>query len=136
MAKCFITGVDIDIREAFILHVPEAKRALRELRNRISALENLIESLGKRDEVEVESDRYGKTIRRAEYRILSGGIADALSEVCPGRKLFVRLSEWQAARKNLMAHARQFASSQPGVGRNSIRSVPARGGDDDQPALE
>jgi hypothetical protein len=101
MAKCFITGVEVDIRDAYILDLGEARRAIRDLRNRINALEHLADDLGKRDEV--ESTRYGKTIKRTELRILVGGIASALSEVCPGRKLFIRFPDWQARRKETLS---------------------------------
>lgn len=135
MAKCFITGVEIDIRDAFILHVAEAKRALRDLKNRISALENLVDTLGIRDEVEVESARYGKVIKRKQLRVLSAGIANALSDVCPGRKLFIRLSEWQAARKAPINPTRNLVSNQSDAGGNPLRIVPPRGDDDVHPAI-
>lgn len=49
MAKCFVTGVEISLDEAYVLDGSAARRLLRDLRQRVASLQRLIEQLGSKD---------------------------------------------------------------------------------------
>ena len=100
MAKCFITGVEIPIHEAYVLDVTEARRAIRDLSNRIKAIEKLVVNLGERDIVSVESIDGGSASSRWEFRLVSGTVAKAMSEACPGKEIFATLGELRERRKS------------------------------------
>jgi len=100
MAKCFITGVEIPIQEAYVLDITEARRAIRDLSNRIKAIEKLVVNLGERDIVPVVSSDGGSPSSRAEFRLVSGTVAKAMSEACPGKEIFATLSNLRERRKS------------------------------------
>lgn len=60
MAKYFITGVEIPIHEAYVLDISEARRAIRDLSNRIKAIEGTV---SRRDPGEA-----GRRIRHAHAK--------------------------------------------------------------------
>jgi len=93
MIKCYMTGVEVDLQDAFVLDLYEARLALRELSNRMQAVEKLIETFGTPDIVEKILQDSRTVLRKKRHRLLSRAIASALGEVCPGRPLFVPFTE-------------------------------------------
>jgi hypothetical protein len=53
MAKCFFTGIEIQLDDAFLLDRGNAQRAVRYLKQRLTALERLVQQLSPADEVQV-----------------------------------------------------------------------------------
>lgn len=98
MPKCFMTGMEIQLEEAFILDRGEAYRALKELRGRLKALERLVAELGEVEKVELPDKRTGRTFTRIDSRMVCVSVAQALSTIWSEKKLFIRWSEWKAQR--------------------------------------
>ena len=93
MIKCYMTGVEVDLQDAYVLDLYEARMALRELSNRMQAVEKLVEAFGKPDIVEKIAWDNRTVLKKKQHRLLSQAIASALGEVCPGRALFVPFPE-------------------------------------------
>ncbi|TFH50486.1 MAG: hypothetical protein E4H01_02275 [Lysobacterales bacterium] len=114
MPKCYMTGIEIRLDDAFILDRREASRALKELRGKQKALERLVAELGEVDRVELRDWRTGKTFTRIDSRMVCISVAQALSAIWSEKTLFVRWSEWKAQRKEII----QNLKDPPEGGRN------------------
>ncbi len=89
MPKCFFTGIEIQMEDAYLLDCGAAKRALRNLKLRVAAVERIVSQLSPKDEVEAY-DRKSKTTKvRAERRLVCATVAGALSASYPESPLFV-----------------------------------------------
>jgi hypothetical protein len=106
MPKCFVTGVEILLEDAFILNRGEAYRAVKELRSKLKALEKLVTELGNVDRVELPNRRTGKTFIKFYSRLVCFGVAKTLSSIYPEKKLFIRWPEWKARRKEIFRNLR------------------------------
>ena len=72
MSKCFLTGIEVPLESAFVLDRGATKRALRNLRERLAALERLLSQLGQKD-IRERFDPRSKTMKaRVENRLVSG----------------------------------------------------------------
>lgn len=98
MARCFVTGVQISLDDLWALDVSEVHRAIRELKSQLTALEGLLAQLGERDEIHLKDHVTGRERTRKDCRLVCASVAEALSGVCPGRRIFVRFSEWKQLR--------------------------------------
>ena len=98
MPRCFVTGIEIGLDEAFALDVSEVHRAMRELRSQLDALEKLMVQLGVYDKVELKDRRTGKPFTRLDTRLVSATVAHALAEACPERPIFLPFAEWKELR--------------------------------------
>jgi len=107
--KCFMTGMEIRLEDAFILDRSEAYRAVKELRGKLKALERLVAELGEVDKVELPDRRTGKTFIRIDSRMVCVSVAQALSAIWSEKKLFIRWSEWKAQRKETIQNLRHTA---------------------------
>lgn len=94
-----MTGMEIQLEDAFILDRREAHQALRDLRGKLKALEHLVAELGQYERVEMPDQRNGKTFTRLDSRLVCQDIAQALSAIWPEKKLFVSWPEWKARRE-------------------------------------
>jgi hypothetical protein len=101
MAKCFITGVDLPIHEAYILDRMAANWALKDIREQLATLERLIENLGSMDDAEVFDVKKRETIIRHDRRLVTFAVAEALSAAYPKTKLFMPWKEWHLRRPNM-----------------------------------
>jgi len=100
MAKCFITGVDMSIHDAYMLDRTAANRAVKDIRQQLAALERLIEQLGSIDDAEVFDIRKHETVIRRDRRLVTSSVAATLSAAYPKEKLFITWEEWRLRRSN------------------------------------
>ena len=98
MAKCFITGIELPVVETSVLDISAAYRALRDLRQRVSVLERLIEQLSPKDDVDIYDVRIHDTVVRRDRRLVSPSVTQALSAAYPEGVLFITWTEWRSRR--------------------------------------
>jgi hypothetical protein len=98
MAKCFVTGVDLPLNNAYVLDIPAAYRALNDLRKQLASIDRLIQQLSPMDDAEVYDARKRETITRKERRLVSPAVAEVLSAAYSKEKLFMSLDDWRARR--------------------------------------
>lgn len=98
MAKCFVTGIELPLAETYVLNIAAAYRALRDLRQRVSVLERLIEQLSPKDDVHIYDPWKRDTVIRRDRRLVSPSVAQALSAAYPEGELFMTWSEWRSRR--------------------------------------
>lgn len=96
MAQCYLTGVEIQLEDAYILDLTTAHRTLRELKQKVATLERLIAQLGATDVVPVPNRAEAGTFLRKDRRLVSRAVALALGAVCPDRQLFLPWILWRA----------------------------------------
>lgn len=130
MPKCFITGVEVPLDNAYVLDLRAAHRALKDLRQRVAALERLIEQLSPKDDVEVHDNKTDTTRVRSDRRLVTETVARALCVAHPDGDLFVSWPEFRARRasiaRGLLAAASAEATPEaaPGPGKTGT-SEPA-----------
>lgn len=96
MARCYLTGVEIKLDDAFVLDLTTVHRTLRELREKTATLERLIVQLGGTEVVPIPNrDGTGMYLRK-DRRVVSEPVALALGAVCPDRELFLPWRVWRS----------------------------------------
>jgi hypothetical protein len=103
MAKCFITGVELKMSEAHVLDNYAARVVLRDMRQRVSALERLIQQLSPSDDEEVYDAKKQKQKTIKNRRLVSAEVAKALCAASPEKNLFLLWTEWYARKRSLLA---------------------------------
>jgi len=98
MAKCFLTGVDLEIEQAYILDLGAAFRACKDLRQRLATIERLIQQFGSLDDASVFDPKNRVYVTKKRHRLISSAMAQALSSAYPGERLFLSWSEWRSRR--------------------------------------
>lgn len=94
MAKCFLTGIEVALENAYVLDRGATRRALRNLRERLAALERLLSQLGPKDSVERFDPRSKTTKARVENRLVCPSVAAALAASYPESPLFITWKEF------------------------------------------
>jgi hypothetical protein len=94
MTKCFLTGIEIPLEKAYVLDRGATQRGIRNLRERLAALERLLSQLGPRDSVERFDPRSKTTKTRVENRVVCQSVATALSGSYPESPLFMTWNEF------------------------------------------
>lgn len=89
MAKCYLTGLEIDLDSAFILDRVQARRAIQALRQQLIALERLVEQLEPVDKVPLAQPAVSGARMKKQRRVVSERMARAYLESYPGVRLFV-----------------------------------------------
>lgn len=110
MAKCFITGLDVDMKDAYVLDVGAATRALRSLRQQTAALDRLVEQLSPKDEIEYFDVRRQAMWVRKDRRVVAPTVAQALSAAYQETPIFVPWPEFKARGEKLAAKLRAASS--------------------------
>ncbi|MGO8735221.1 MAG: hypothetical protein ACLQVM_20785 [Terriglobia bacterium] len=127
MSKCFLTGIEVPLESAFVLDRGATKRALRNLRERLAALERLLSQLGQKDSVE-RFDPRSKTMKaRVENRLVCPSVAAALATSYPESPLFITWKEFMKRRSQVFPDSpKQKGKAQAGKQdtRNEIRPKP------------
>ena len=76
MSNCHVTGIEIDLREAYVLHVSVALKNLRKRKRQVLLLEKLLQDFGKREIVQVATAE-GKTVSKKRNRLLCHMVVQA-----------------------------------------------------------
>jgi hypothetical protein len=98
MPKCFFTGIEIQMEDAYLLDRGAAKRALHNLRLRLAAVERLVLQLSPKDEVEAYDYKSQSAKVRPQRRLVCATVAGALSASYPESPLFVAWPKFAARR--------------------------------------
>ena len=107
MPKCFLTGIEIPMENAYLLDCGAAKRALRDLKLRLAAVERLVAQLSPKDETEV-FDYKSKSVKvRPQRRLVCQTVAAALSESYPECPLFVAWPAFKTRRPPVFPELRK-----------------------------
>ncbi|HQN74010.1 MAG TPA: hypothetical protein PLB16_11390 [bacterium] len=94
MMKCYATGLILNYENAFVLDLVEAKKLQRDLKNKLDALNKIIEVYNGIDEVEIENWRSGEITKKKCRRLVCKTVADALNQTDSGRTIFVKFDEY------------------------------------------
>ena len=131
MAKCFLTGLELDFENACILDRGGAKRALHSLKERLTAVERIVTQLSPKDEVQVFDRRSKTTKSRSQSRLVSKSVAAALSTSYPEAPLFMTWREFTNRRRALFPELRQRQAGKEGAdghgGANGVHAGPSAG---------
>jgi hypothetical protein len=117
MAKCFLTGIDVPMENAYLLDQGATRRALRSLRERVAAMERLLAQFTPRDSVEVYDYKTRKPAVKPQRRLVCQSVALALSALYPETQLFIT---WPQFQERCAALTRQ-SQTKP----NAVAMVPA-----------
>lgn len=96
MAKCFLTGIDVPMENAYLLDQGAARRALRSLKERVAAMERLLAQFTPRDSVEVYDYKSRQPTVRPQRRLVCQSVASALSALCPDVQIFITWPQFRA----------------------------------------
>jgi hypothetical protein len=94
MAKCFITGIDLQASEAWLLDRGAVKRALRDLKDRLAAVERIAAQLSPVDKTEFFDPKSKTTRTVAQRRLVCATVAQALAASYPEAALFIAWREF------------------------------------------
>ncbi|MFN0164350.1 MAG: hypothetical protein ACKVQQ_24190 [Burkholderiales bacterium] len=136
MVRCFLTGVESSLEEAFVLNRRESRDLLAALRERVASLERVIEQFSPLD-----TDDGGSTAApgvragtaRARHRLVCKAVADAMGAGFPEVRLFLpwpeyharaRFAHWHSAR-----HHPLYGAAIAALDTQALRRVEALGRD-------
>jgi hypothetical protein len=120
MAKCFLTGIEMQMESAYLLDQGAARHALRSLKERASVLERLLAQFTPKDSVEVFDYHTRKPSMRQQRRLACQSIATALSASYPDTPLFISWPEFQARSKALQSKLKKTVATENAVAPNSL----------------
>jgi hypothetical protein len=100
MVKCYLTGLDIHLHDAWVLNVTEAYKALKEINQQAMTIARLIEQLKPWDEIQIYDHVRQENINKKGRRLICTEIAKALSQIHPGKKLFLNWQEWKLKKRH------------------------------------
>ena len=128
MAKCFLTGIEIQTESAYLLDQGAARRALRSLKERASVLERLLTQFTPKDSVEVFDYHTRKPSVRQQRRLACQSVAAALSASYPETPLFITWSEFRARCKTAQSKLNGNGAAEGAVNpRSQTLDVPGQG---------
>lgn len=117
MVRCYLTGVEFALEDAYVLHRRDVHDHLARLHDRVSSLQRLIAQLSPLDvdEPSPSSGPSGPNVPpRRRHRLVCKAVADALSPGYPEITPFLSWPEYQARVHQL--RAQRGASFPVGVG--------------------
>jgi hypothetical protein len=128
MAKCFLTGIEMQMESAYLLDHGAARRALRSLKERASVLDRLLAQFTPKDTVEVFDYHTRKPSVRQERRLACQSVAVALSASYPETPLFIPWPEFKARCKAAQAKLKGNGAAEGAVTPSSLTlDVPGQG---------
>ncbi len=119
MAKCFLTGIEVALEDAYLLDRGAAKRAVRNLKQRLGALERLQAQLTPKDDVEVFDPRSKSTKTRSRTRLVCPTVASALAGCYPEVPLFVTWNEFVRRRPPVFPEFQKQADTENSAGQTA-----------------
>jgi len=122
MPRCFLTGIEIELQESWLLDRGAGKKAIRRLRERLAAVERLVSQLSALDEVSVFDRRSRSDKVRQERRLICSGVAAALSASHPEFPLLISWKTFAGRRPPVFPKPTETSppipKKQPGQTRN------------------
>lgn len=116
MVRCYLTGVQFPIEEAFVLNRREAHDLLDRLKDRVASLRRVIDQLSPLDDEDggaVPAHVRRKDFVCKKHRLVCQAVAQALAPGCPEIRLFLEWPEYRLQTRfaiRLSAHAPQEAA--------------------------
>ena len=98
MAKCYITGIEIPVEEAYLLNIYVVNKTIRDLKSRFETIQRLLDQLGPKDEISFFSAVAGKQVNRMDRRLVCNAMAQSLAVALPEEKLFITWPEYKQQR--------------------------------------
>lgn len=91
MAHCFMTGVQFELEEGFVLNRREAHDWLNALKNRVASLQHIVDQLSPLDVEEKRAATHWRVPDFApkKHRLVCKSMADALTPAFPEITLFL-----------------------------------------------
>jgi hypothetical protein len=124
MAKCFLTGIEMQMESAYLLDQGATRRALRSLKEQAAVLERLLTQFTPKDSVEVFDYHTRKPSMRQQRRMACQSIATALSASYPETPLFISWPEFQARCKTLQSKLKGTVTTKNAVVPSSLSPEP------------
>lgn len=111
MAKCFLTGIELPLKNAYILDQTATHRALRNMKDRVAAMERLLAQFTPKDSVQVYNPKTRKPVTKTQRRLVCQSVAAALAALHPEAKIFIPWPDY-VERHAAMARQNQIAPTQ------------------------
>jgi hypothetical protein len=124
MAKCFLTGIEVQLKDAYLLDRGAAQRALQGLKQRVNAVERLISQLGPKDEIEVFDPKTKTTKTRTQRRLVCRTVAAALSASCQEFPVFIKWTQYTARPAVFPEFQKRLGKAQPEDGNEKPEAPP------------
>lgn len=99
MVRCYVTGVEFQLSEGFVLNRRAARERLRILKDQVASLQRVIDQLSPLDVEEscaAETHYQYTGIVRKKHRLVCKAIADAYASAFPELRLLLSWPEYQA----------------------------------------
>ncbi len=96
MARCYVTGRELNVDEAWVLDTYEARRYRRYLISTLEVLERQMKEIGATVAVHTSSKGPGEGVRRRERRLLAEPVARSIAEGLGNDALFIPFPEYRA----------------------------------------
>lgn len=112
MIRCFLTGVQISIDDAFVLNRRDTHDLLAALKERLASLQRVIEQFSPLDEGDalVPTNRH-PALRRKRHRLACKAAADMLATGFPEVQLFLPWPEYRQRSRSTMQRNRSIEGS-------------------------
>jgi len=126
MPRCFLTGIEVQMENACLLDCGAARRAVRDLKLRVAAVERIVEQLSPKDRAEVFDYKSQSIEVRPKRRLVCQTVAAALSTSYPESPLFVAWPAFKARRPRRWSQTDRRASCPPRASRWCCNSARGR----------
>jgi len=111
MARCFLTGVEFPLQKAFVLNRRGARDLLNALKDRVAALQRVIDHFSPLDEHkphEHKAKLFGRENKRTvipkRHRLVCKAVADALAPGFPEITLFENWPDYRSRARRIATH--------------------------------
>jgi hypothetical protein len=120
MAKCFLTGIEMQMESAYLAGSGSGSARLAQSEGAASVLERLLAQFTPKDSVEVFDYHTRKPSMRQQRRLACQSIATALSASYPDTPLFISWPEFQARCKALQSKLKETVATENAVAPSSL----------------
>lgn len=97
MFRCFLTGVEVELENAYVLNRAVLYRVLRGLKQRTESLERLLQQLGPQDEVIVRQLAGQPPVTKKNRRLVSKAVAEVFRAAAAEPDLFIPFTTFAAS---------------------------------------
>jgi hypothetical protein len=106
MVRCFLTGVEFPLQQAFVLNRRSARDLRDSLKDRVACLQRVIEQLSPLDAQEAKpfGQTHKSTFAPKKHRLVCKAVADALAPGFPEIELFQSWLEYRSRARRTALH--------------------------------